>query len=284
MPQFERDFHLQPAQLDIYSEQGHEFSVLTYECTQPIEDDQFFLHMVQLARDVYGEYLLNELPEVDPAVEDSFDLSAITKAVRSSLPDPEDEEKKPANLRNYRSEAAELVARKALGDSFGFIFPAAAQVTKGNASQPILGFDGWGMIELEENSWAFVVIQVKGSDDSNSPPGVVDELISECKRAPNEPSKLTRALVSILALVRDEKIRTIVLRMLERLGQNKPLKLIVAPVIVRGKVGSNLSDISSLKDEIDATDSSHLNAASASIGIDLNTFGKSLFEKAGSDD
>jgi len=275
---------LHPAQLNIFTEHGHKFSVLTYECTQPVEDDQFFLHMVQLARDVYGEYLLSDLPEIDPAVEASFDLSAITRAVRSSLPDPEDEKTKPANLRNYRSEAAELVARKALGDSFGFIFPAAAQVAKGNASQPILGFDGWGMIELEDDSWAFVVIQVKGSDENKSPPGVIDELIGECKRAPNEPSKLARALVSILSLLKDGEIKTVVWRMLERLGKNKPLKLIVAPVVVRGKVEAAYSDISCFKEKIDATDLNHLNAATASIGIDLNSFGKALFEKARSND
>jgi len=275
---------LQPVETRFIHENGHQLSVLTYECSQPIEDDGFFMHMVQLARDVYGEYLVSEIPDIEPSVAQSFDLSAITRAVRDSIPNPDDEETKPANLRNYRSEAAELVARKALGDSYGFLFPAAAQVVKGNASQPILGFDGWGMIELENDSWAFVVIQVKGSDEDKSPPGVVDELIVECKKAPVETDKLSRALVSILSLVNDEQIKSIIYRMLERLGQNKPLKLIVAPVVVRGKIQSAFSDIQCFAGEIEATEQSYLQAASASIGVELNTFGKALFEKARSDD
>lgn len=270
--------------MDLKQHNGHSLSVLSYECDIAIEGDLFFAHMVEMARDVYGEYLLSDLPEPDPSVASSFDLGAIQKAIREGMPDPDNEATKPENLRNYRSEAAELVARKALSDSYGFVYPAAAQVVKGNAVQPILGFDGWGLIELEEDSWAFVVIQVKGSDEDKSPPTVVSELIQECKMAPNEPPKLCRAITSILALVSDQEIKNVLLRMLEKLGQNKPLKLIVAPVVVRGKVHSCMDDIMCFADELTATENLSARASSTSIGVELATFGYQLFDKARSHD
>jgi hypothetical protein len=275
---------LKPASLVFHEENGHKFSVLRYECDLAVEGDAFFVHMIEMARNVYGEYLLGDLPDIDPSVSASFDLEAIRRAIRQGMPDPTEEQKKPANLRNYRSEAAELIARKALSDSYGFIYPAAAQVTKGNAAQPILGFDGWGLIELASDHWAFVLLQVKGSDENKSPPTIITQLSAECGMAPQETTKLARALTSILALVKDEQIKTIICRMLEKIGKNESLRLIVAPVIVRGSVNASLSDIHCLGAAIQASATVCTHASSASIGVGLEAFGKVLFEKARSDE
>src|SRR5690606_5588028 len=120
------------------------------------------------------------------------------KGFRSSLPNPQDEATKPKNLRTYRSETAEFFAREVLRMVSDVTTPPTLHACKGNALQPLLGYDGWGISGMAAGDPRLVLIQVKGSDEAKSPPAVVNELLEECSRIPLEHNKLCRALSACL--------------------------------------------------------------------------------------
>lgn len=248
--------------------------------------DSIFAELVQSVRDVYGEKQLTEtaikLTNSEQGI--IFDVAAIQRAIRKGQPNPEAEGKKPTQLTNYRSEAAEIVARHALANTHDIFFPVAAQIVKGNANQPVLGFDGWGLLKHEEDNYSLVLVQVKGSDEGVRPPSVSKELINECKTNSLSADAISRALVSLFALLQCPKLQTIVFKMLETIGNDKMIPLIVAPVIVRGGITAHIDDLKTLIDSALEFNPAFSRGVTASIGVSLSQFGKVLFDEARKND
>lgn len=244
--------------------------------------DNIFAELVQCVRDVYGEQRLTDiaLKLTNPEQGVAFDLDAITRAIRKGQPNPEAEGNKPVQLTNFRSEAAEIVARHALGKSHNIFFPVAAQMVKGNANQPVLGFDGWGLLQDDNGNYSLVLVQVKGSDENERPPSVSEALIAECKTASLNLNALGRALTSMATLLQCPSLQIIVFRMLETIGNDQMIPLIVAPVIIRGGVSAHIDDLKALIDSALEFNPAFSRGVSASIGISLSQFGKVLFEEA----
>lgn len=166
-----------------------------------VNSDAILSAIVLRARQSYGEQVVDSVPEPDSGVAELFDLGAVRMAIRAGMPDPALELGKRPSLRNYRSEATELIAQEILANVYQVLFPASAQAIKGNANQPVLGFDGWGLLDLDDGTVALVLVQVKGSDQDRRPPDVAQALSDECCRVPREPAKLCRALTAMLALL-----------------------------------------------------------------------------------
>src|SRR6266576_805191 len=151
--------------LERHQDEDHRWAVLGCTCDPGDNADPLLVVTVAGVREAYGEAELRAIAEPDPLVANTYDLTAILAAFRRSLPDPTAEGAKPLSLRNYRSETAEVVARHALTAAFGVDFPASPQLGKTNPNQPILGFDGWGLLSLADGGWAFVLVLVKGTED-----------------------------------------------------------------------------------------------------------------------
>ena len=231
-------------------------------------------------RAAYGEtHVLDRVAqlEADPSVAQRFDTEAIIAAIREGLPDASAEQKKPAPLRNYRSETGEMVARVALRKQAGVAFPVAGQLTKGNANQPILGFDGWGLLRAGQDS-RLVLVQVKCTDDPRRPPGEATRLHAECQRAPDERGKIARALTALAAIVTDQDLLVGVVRMLQLLGNGTIPPIVVAPVIVRGEVASTVEDLGMLRA---APPHARVVGTSVGVGAELDSFGRAVVTKAG---
>lgn len=259
----------------------HHWSVLTIKSGLD-ESCAFFSEMIQEVKDVYGETSIISMAEDIEAADMkiSFDQSKIKNALKMGLPDPSVETSKPKQLTNYRSEAAELLARKALVASYNILFPVAAQTVKGNANQPILGFDGWGILKYVDGSFGLVLVQVKGSDENKSPPKVIQELLEESRNARFQKSTMVRALVTLAHLIKDEELKSVLLKMLEEIGDDKLPSIVVAPVLIRGKLESSLDDIVDLIDGALDYEPAKSRGATASIGQCLSDFGFELFTKA----
>ena len=242
----------------------------------------FFSEMIQEVKDVYGESSIISMAEDLEATDTqiSFDQTKIKNALKLGLPDPSVEGSKPQQLTNYRSEAAELLARKALVASYNILFPVAAQTVKGNANQPILGFDGWGLLEYSDGSFGLVLVQVKGSDENKRPPKVIDELLDESKKTKLQITSMVRALVTLIHLIKDEVLKRVLLKMIEEIGDQRLPPIIVAPVLIRGKLDSSFDDLIDLiKNALDF-EPAKSRGATASIGQNLSEFGFELFTQA----
>lgn len=249
------------------------------------DDDLVLAVIVDRARRSYGEYLIENFPEPDTGVAARFDLEAVRQAIRAGMPDPEAElgngtRAKPPSLRNYRSEAAELVAQEVLADAYQIRFPASPQATKSNANQPVLGFDGWGLMDLEDGTVALVLIQVKSSDHSKRPPDVAEALVEECCRVPREPDKLCRAITAMLALLQATDFAPILYAMLESLGHGWLPTLVICPVIVRGTVAAHLDDLSTLRAAEPRFEPAQVLGHCVSLGAALEPFGHRVFSEA----
>ncbi len=236
--------------------------------------------IVRRARQSYGEQFLDNLPEPDGGTELRFDLGAIRVAIRAGMPDPDVELRKPQALRNYRSEVAELVAQEVLAHAYQVQFPASPQATKGNANQPVLGFDGWGLLDLDDGAAALVLVQVKGSDHDQRPPDVAQVLVEECCRVPREPDKLCRALTAMFALLHTTAFAPKLLAMLETLGRDSLPPLVVCPVIVRGAIAAHLDDLTSLRAAESRFEPAGVRGLCVSIGTPLEPFGHHVFTEA----
>lgn len=243
--------------------------------------DPLVSHMIQAVRDAYGEQIiLNQVIVINEDVGETFDVQSIIKGFRLGIPDPSSEEKKPKQLRNYRSEAAEFFAREALRILHQVITPLPLQACKGNAIQPLLGFDGWGILQLPDESTALVLMQVKGSDDQDSPPGVCAELVDECKKVKFSSKEIAHSISACLILVQGTDIAVHLLKMLGQLGKGKLPPLVISPVIVRGNITPKLSDIQPLLDISHEFLPAIGRGISIGIGIELEQFGRHLFTEA----
>lgn len=259
----------------------HHWSVLSVKSGLD-ETCAFFSEMIQEVKDVYGETSIISMVESLEAADTqiSFDQTKIKNALKIGLPDPAVEGTKPKQLTNYRSEAAELLARKALVASYNILFPVAAQTVKGNANQPILGFDGWGVLEYVDGSFGLVLVQVKGSDENKSPPKVIQELLEESKNTKFQVPTMVRALVTLAHLLKDDGLKAVLIKMLEEIGDEKLPSIIVAPVLIRGNLASSFDDIVDLINGALDFEPAKSRGATASIGQSLSDFGFELFTKA----
>jgi hypothetical protein len=266
--------------LERHQDEDHQWAVLSCACDPTDDSDALVVSTVTSVRDAYGEAELRALAEPDPLVARAFDLEAVLAAFRQGLPDPSVENTKPRQLRNYRSETAEVVARQALAATFGVAFPASPQLGKTNPNQPVLGFDGWGVSSNKEGASALVLVLVKSTDDAARPPGEAHTLAQEFRAVPTKRDALCRAL-SVLAVVLDDtSVRTIVLGMLESLGQDVVPPLVVAPVIVRGTLSSHIDDLKPVRAARSEIAPAIALGLTVSIGTSLDAFGEAVMTKA----
>jgi len=263
------------------------------ECSninQTDTDDILLDNIVRIVREAYGEDGIIEVARRVPPVSESDDelvgrdwnTTAIRNAIRKGFPDPtiSVEANKPVGWRNYRSEAAEMVARAALAQVHSISFPVAPQVGKPNPNMPVLGFDGWGIL-TNGAEYMFVLLQVKGTDDDQRPPQAADELIRECGKAPRDEAIICRAL-TVIACALDENapMFSVVLGFLEAIGDGKDIDIVVAPVIVRGLITAHLDDLSSIRDQRETYRPATARGLTVSISRDLTEFGYQVMTKA----
>lgn len=263
--------------VELRDDRPHAWAVVHCNCTLSSTVDPLLLHAVDLLRNAYGEDAVVSLAHPDPGVEASFDLTAITAAVRRGLPDPDAEKGKPQRLANYRSEPAELLAQGGLSSAYGVQFPAAPQRGKTNANQPILGFDAWGVLEMDTAQPSLVLVQVKGTEETVSPPSIAETLADECCRVPKDIDAICRALTVLVLAVQDQPpMVTAILAMLEQLGQGSLPKLVVAPAIVRGSLAASMSDLDPIKAKVGSMHPAACKGLALSVSVPLTEFGRTV--------
>jgi hypothetical protein len=267
----------------------HLWAVVLEACDLDVVDDGMLRHAVDAIRKAYGELEIRDLAENEPllSVPDpadgigGFETDHLINAFRSSLPDPEAEGEKPTHLTNYRSETTEIIAREALSVVFDMATPPALHATKGNRNQPILGFDGWSVMNLSTGEVALVLIQVKGTDDTKRPPSQAEKLLVECGKATTEVGKLKGFLVACALRCKGTDFCEPLLNMLVELEKtSKVANLRVAPVIIRGLVAADIEDLKSLREAKTTFGHAKARGMSLSIGANLNDFGRKAMDAA----
>jgi hypothetical protein len=272
----------------------HVWAVVKETCDLSHEADKFLLHAVSTIRDAYGEQELREMAEnaplitlPDPAdgVAGTFVLDHLLSAFRASLPDPAAEGAKPAHLTNYRSETTELIARAALAAVYQFATPPALHATKGNRNQPILGFDGWSVMQMSDAAFALALIQVKGSEDKNRPPNIAAELVMECGQAVIAHEKLSGFLFACLLRCKGTEFEGALLKMIIELEETGRIcNTILSPVIVRGVLEAHLDDLASLRGATSSFLHAKARGMTLSIGAGLTDFGRAAMNRARQND
>lgn len=265
---------------ELYEDGAHQWAIVSCVCNLDDAADPLLSSIVAAVREAYGEQDIITIAQPDPSVAQRFDLSAITKAFRMGLPDPDEEGKKPEHLANYRSEATELLARSALKHVFSVEFPAHPQRGKTNQNQPVLGFDGWGLVGSHSAGYALVLVQVKGTDDVKRPPSEARKLAEECRRVPRQPSALCRALSVLVLTLKNSPYETIVVEMLEVLGRDSLPKIFVAPVVIRGALVAHSDDLSPIRTACQEITPIAGRGVVMSLGVDLGEFGRRVMTQA----
>jgi len=269
--------------------EDHQWAVVLEACDIDALDDGMLRHAVDAIRAAYGEQEILDLAENQPLLEvpdpaegiGGFDTEHLMRAFRSSLPDPAAEGDKPPHLTNYRSETTEIIAREALSVVFDMATPPALHATKGNRNQPILGFDGWSVMNRSSGELALVLIQVKGTDDANRPPSQAEKLIVECGEVTAKIEKLKGFLVACALRCKGTPFHADLIRMLVELEKTaKVANLVVAPVIIRGLVTADIEDLKSLRAATGTFAHAKARGMSLSIGADLNAFGRKAMDTA----
>lgn len=264
-------------------ENGHRWAVATTTCDLDDQNDALIAETVALVRTSYGELeiMRDALAVMATEIEEGvFSTEHLLAAIRSGLPDPAAEGAKPPALTTYRSQTAEMVAKAALAVAYQFEYPAAPQEGAPNPNQPILGFDGWGLLRRPDDTYIFVLIQVKATDENNSPPREAGNLATECCRIPRDVSALCRALCVLVRLLRNSPLALVLLRMLETLGSNNLPPMHVAPVIVRGVTTGQIGDLQPVRDVTANIAPATVRGMVVSIGVPLARFGEIVMQKA----
>lgn len=267
----------------------HQWAVVLESCDIKAIDDGMLRHAVDAIRAAYGEQEILALAENEPLLDvpdpaegiGSFETAHLIKAFRSSLPDPAAEGAKPEHLTNYRSETTEVIAREALSAVFGMSTPPTLHATKGNRNQPILGFDGWSVMNKSTGELALVLIQVKGTDDDKRPPGEAAKLIVECGKITAEIGKLKGFLVACVLRCKDTVFRSPLLEMIIELEKTDKIdNIVVAPVIIRGLVDAHLDDLKSIRAATTTFGHAKARGMTLSIGAELGKFGRTVMNTA----
>lgn len=281
---FQASFTMPFTVLSVDTTTQHHWAVVRSACDLMDPADLLLIKTVEMVRNAYGESRITEQAERLMAAEietGAFSVGHLITAVRDSLPDPSEEGSKKPWLTNYRSEAAEMVARGALASAYSMEFPVAPQQAKPNANQPILGFDGWGLLQIASAHKALVLIQVKGTDENKCPPGEAQKLATECINVPQEHSKISRALVTIFHLLPDDDtLKKDVLLMLEGMGSGNLPTITVAPVVVRGVTDPHVDDLKPVQDVVASLTPALARGATVSIGTNLTNFGHEVMTRA----
>ncbi|UIY40814.1 hypothetical protein [Methylobacterium radiotolerans] len=275
----------------IQSDGSHSWAIATEACNLSNPDDALLVFAAQAIRDAYGEaelkalaedaQTLMELPEPAEGVDVDFDLQNLLAGFREALPNPDNEGNKPPQLTNYRSETAEILAREALRFIFGIVAPPSLHATKGNRNQPILGFDGWSVMKLDDGDIALVLLQVKATDDKKRPPGEAATLIEECRKATVDLEKLKSYLSACIIRCKGTEFAWPLMVMLSKAQKTKEAgKLIVAPVIIRGQVEADHNDLHSLRNATHIFAPALARGVSLSIGAELGAFGAQAMKMA----
>lgn len=272
----------------------HQWAVVLESCDLAALDDGMLKHAVDAIRSAYGEQEIRALAENAPLIDipdaadgvlTAFDTEHLINAFRASLPDPSEEAGKPAHLTNYRSETTELVAREAMSAVFGMATPPALHATKGNRNQPILGFDGWSVMNQSNGELALVLMQVKATDDAKRPPAPAANLIVECGEVSKRIGKLKGFLTACVVRCHGSPFQDGVARMLVELQRTDGIKnLVVAPVIIRGLVPADLEDLKSLRAATSGFGGALTRGMCLSLGADLTEFGRAAMDRARQND
>lgn len=267
---------------EVIPDGDHLWTVMESPCLLTDNNDKLLTTTIDMVRDAYGETEILALPELQPdrAVAANFNLTAIQKAVRAGLPDPDSEGDKPTQLTNYRSETCEMLAKGAIQRAYGVLFLTAPQRGKTNANMPVLGFDNWGVAK-EGTRWALVIVQVKGTHDPTSPPKVAEDLCDECIRAVSKTDEICRTLTTLAMNLGDGPVREAVLHMLEAMGNDRLPLLYLVPAIIRGGNSSSVkTDFDTLRAASSAFRTAKARGLSLSVGVDLAAFGRLVMSRA----
>lgn len=253
----------------------HVWHIASLQCSTE-EGDPLIDDLAGYLREAYGEQVILQAAI---SVEENFDLERVRKGIRKGLPDPEEEGNKPDHLKNFRSETAELLAKKTLSEIFGFKFPVHAQEGKRNATQPVLGFDGGGFVEID-GEYYLALIETKGTEDSSSPPEVTEDLAEECRDVPESESKISRSLSMIGTRASDDEIITVVARLLEKIGNGESIEMVISPVVVRGSNDPDFEDLAPVIEVCHNLEPNRGRGVSISIGVELLEFAEAVTMRA----
>lgn len=268
----------------------HVWAVVQENCDLTDDQDRLLLHAVTTIREAYGEQEIRamaedgplvEIPEPAEGVSNTFPVDLLMQAFRSSLPDPDVEGGKPPQLTNFRSETAELLARAALAVVYGFATPPTLHATKGNRNQPILGFDGWTVMQMTDGELALALLQVKGTEDATRPPGVAAELVAECGKAVTDTGKLKSFLVACMIRCQGTEFQKPLMNMIIELERTERIvNTVLAPVIVRGSHDSHIDDLGTLRGATVSFLHAKARGMTLSIGAELSAFGRAAMTRA----
>jgi hypothetical protein len=250
---------------------------------QSSADEDLLESTAKLVRRSYGEdeILAEATTVMAPDIADgTFMTDHLVAAIRKGMPDPDAEGTKPAALTNYRSQTAEMVAKAALAVAYQFIYPAAPQQGAVNANQPILGFDGWGLLRQEHDNYILVLIQVKGTEEAKCPPSEAEKLAKECCKIPRDRSALSRGLCVLVQFLKEEAMVAAVMRMLELIGNDELPSMHIAPAIVRGTSAGDIEDLRPVRDVTGQFAPSSARGIVVMIGLPLADFGEVVMRKA----
>jgi hypothetical protein len=251
----------------------HIWHSVRLECTIE-EDDPLVEETTTYLRNAYGEDSITG--EAASSVEEQFDMKRIQEALRKGYPNSEEEGDKPDHLKNFRSETAELLAKKLLEEIVGVQFPVHAQATKGNPNQPVLGFDGAGFIQID-SEYFLALMEVKGTEDS--PSSVADTLASECLDVPESEGKLSSALSMLATRLEGTEFHPITLRLLEKLGGGG-IEMVLAPVVVKGTSEPSIDDLDPIVEVIDGIEPHKARGMSVALGVSLSEFAEFVTAQA----
>lgn len=261
-------------------ENFHEWTVLNINL-QTFNENDLIEELAKDVLDAYGyEEFIKKIEYVDSKSDSTFDLDAISKAFLKTLPNPVVEYSKPKQLRNYRSETTEIVSRKIMQKEYKIIFPVSSQKDKLNTNQPILGYDGWGLICEDEEHINLALLIVKGSEENASPPKVVTNLANECNSARIEEDKLLRVLINLCFKLDDQPILEILVRLIQNIYNNIPQSIYIAPILIRGLFKASISDLNPVRNVFLPEENKFFaRGIAASLGIELTELGEKVMLK-----
>jgi len=262
----------------------HLWGIAVATCDLEDRNDRLVAATIALVRKSYSENAVLTAAEAllsDEIESGVFNLQHLKAAIREGFPNPEKEKGKPVQLTNYRSQSAEMVAKLALSKAYNYQYPVAPQDGAANPNQPILGFDGWGILEGDDGLLSLALIQVKATDVNKSPPDDSKKLAEECRRAPTDRSAICRTLTLMCRLMHGDPLQTAVLKMLEKMGRsNDNISIVISPAVVRGLTTATASDFAPILSICDDVLPSSIRAIAVSIGVELDRFGYLVMDKA----
>jgi hypothetical protein len=144
---------------------------------------------------------------------------------------------------------------------------------------PVLGFDGWGILN-SAGIISLVLVQVKATDEDACPPGEATKLAEECRDIPRDADKIARSLSVLAVHTRDTAIGDAILGMLEILGNGAIPRITVSPGIVRGVTHPHCDDLTPVREAYSDILPANVLGIAVGISVDLADFGHTVTSKA----